>query len=256
MTLLRRRRDPSRRNHLAKAMDPGSAAHHFVLRSVRGTRPRHLFSRPTSSYSGVMARTAKPKTPVDVAKLTKAQAKVELMRLTLEIEGHNERYYQKDAPTVSDAAYDALRQRLEAIETKFPDLVTGESPSQKVGAAPARGFAQNTARRSHAVARQCLQRRGRDRVRRARQALSQARCRAYSRPRRRAEDRRPVAVAALRERRTGPRGDARRRFYRRGRHRQRPHHQGHSAHAERPQAFPRPAKCAAKSTCSRRIFSS
>ena len=62
------------------------------------------------------------------------------MRLTLEIEGHNKRYYQKDAPTVSDAAYDALRQRLEAIETKFPDLVTGESPSQKVGAAPARGF--------------------------------------------------------------------------------------------------------------------
>ena len=46
------------------------------------------------------------------------------------------------APSVSDAAYDALRQRLEAIETKFPDLVTGESPSQKVGAAPARGFAR------------------------------------------------------------------------------------------------------------------
>ena len=84
---------------------------------------------------------AKPKkAPVDVSKLTKAQAKVEHMRLTLEIEGHNERYYQKDAPTVSDAAYDALRQRLEAIEKKFPDLVTGESPSQKVGAAPARGF--------------------------------------------------------------------------------------------------------------------
>ncbi|MDP1869251.1 MAG: NAD-dependent DNA ligase LigA [Bradyrhizobium sp.] len=89
-----------------------------------------------------MARTAKSKTPTDVAKLTKAQAKVELMRLTLEIEAHNERYYQKDAPTVSDAAYDALRQRLEAIETKFPDLVSGESPSQKVGAAPARGFAK------------------------------------------------------------------------------------------------------------------
>ncbi len=46
------------------------------------------------------------------------------MRLALEIEAHNERYYQKDAPTVSDAAYDALRQRLEAIEAKFPDLVS------------------------------------------------------------------------------------------------------------------------------------
>jgi len=82
------------------------------------------------------------KSLVEVTKLTKAQAKVELMRLTLEIEGHNERYYQKDAPTVSDAAYDALRQRLVAIEEKFPELVTKDSPSQKVGAAPARGFAK------------------------------------------------------------------------------------------------------------------
>ena len=61
-----------------------------------------------------MAQSAKPKSLTDVAKLTKAQAKVEHMRLSLEIEAHNERYYQKDAPTVSDAAYDALRQRLEA----------------------------------------------------------------------------------------------------------------------------------------------
>lgn len=88
-----------------------------------------------------MPKTAK-KPLTDVAKLTKAQAKVEHMRLSLEIEGHNERYYQKDAPTVSDAAYDALRQRLEAIEAKFPDLVDKDSPTQKVGAAPARGFAK------------------------------------------------------------------------------------------------------------------
>jgi DNA ligase (NAD+) len=88
-----------------------------------------------------MAKSKKAVLP-DVAKLTKAQAKVEHMRLSLEIEGHNERYYQKDAPTVSDAAYDALRQRLEAIETKFPDLVSKDSPTQKVGAAPARGFAK------------------------------------------------------------------------------------------------------------------
>src|SRR4051812_41015901 len=88
----------------------------------------------------MMAKSKKPLT--DVAKLTKPQAKVEHMRLALEIEGHNERYYQKDAPTVSDAAYDALRQRLEAIEAKFPDLVSKDSPSKKVGAAPARGFAK------------------------------------------------------------------------------------------------------------------
>ena len=43
---------------------------------------------------------------------------------------------------MSDATYDALRQRLEAIEQRFPDLVAKDSPSQKVGAAPARGFAK------------------------------------------------------------------------------------------------------------------
>src|ERR1700716_3116878 len=84
----------------------------------------------------------KPKTPTDVDTLTKAQAKVELKRLALEIESHDKRYYQEDAPKISDAAYDALRQRVNAIEARFPDLVTSESPSQKVGAAPTSRFAK------------------------------------------------------------------------------------------------------------------
>src|SRR5712675_287853 len=80
---------------------------------------------------------AKPKsrTLPDVAGLTKAQAKVEHKRLALELEGHDRRYYQDDAPSITDAAYDALRQRFNAIEARFPELVTGDSPSQKVGAA-------------------------------------------------------------------------------------------------------------------------
>ncbi|MEH2553486.1 DNA ligase (NAD+) [Bradyrhizobium algeriense] len=87
-----------------------------------------------------MAKTAKTKTLTDVAKLTKAQAKVEHMRLALELEGHDKRYYQEDAPSVSDAEYDALRQRSNAIEKRFPEFVTAESPSQKVGAAPSGRF--------------------------------------------------------------------------------------------------------------------
>ncbi|WOH67704.1 NAD-dependent DNA ligase LigA [Bradyrhizobium sp. BWA-3-5] len=87
-----------------------------------------------------MTKTAKPKTPTDVAKLTKAQAKVEHMRLALELEGHDRRYYQEDAPSVSDAEYDALRQRFNAIEARFPEFVTSDSPSQKVGAAPSGRF--------------------------------------------------------------------------------------------------------------------
>jgi DNA ligase (NAD+) len=76
----------------------------------------------------------------DVAKLTKAQAKVEHMRLALELEGHDKRYYQDDAPSVTDADYDALRQRYNAIEKRFPEFVTSDSPSQKVGAAPSGRF--------------------------------------------------------------------------------------------------------------------
>lgn len=83
----------------------------------------------------------KAKKPLtDVAKLTKAQAKVEHMRLALELEGHDRRYYQDDAPSVTDAEYDSLRQRFNAIEKRFPEFVSTDSPSQKVGAAPSGRF--------------------------------------------------------------------------------------------------------------------
>ncbi len=87
-----------------------------------------------------MAKTAKATALPEVAKLTKAKAKVEHMRLALELEAHDRRYYQEDAPSVTDAEYDALRQRFNAIEKRFPDLVTSDSPSQKVGAAPSGRF--------------------------------------------------------------------------------------------------------------------
>jgi DNA ligase (NAD+) len=87
-----------------------------------------------------MAKAAKSKPLPDIAKLTRAQAKVEHVRLTLEIERHDKAYYQDDAPKVSDAEYDALRQRFNAIEARFPELVTSESPSQKVGVAPSGKF--------------------------------------------------------------------------------------------------------------------
>jgi DNA ligase (NAD+) len=70
------------------------------------------------------------------ADLTEAQAKVELKRLAVEIATHDKRYYQQDAPTVTDAEYDALRQRNAAIEARFPELIRSDSPSRRVGAAP------------------------------------------------------------------------------------------------------------------------
>jgi len=87
-----------------------------------------------------MARAAKAKKLVEVVDLTKAQAKVEWKRLALELEGHDKRYYQDDAPVVTDAEYDALRQRFNAIEARFPEFVSPDSPSQKVGAAPSGRF--------------------------------------------------------------------------------------------------------------------
>ena len=80
------------------------------------------------------------KRPVD--ELTEKQAKAEHARLEAEIAGHDRRYYQDDAPTVSDAAYDALRQRYAAIEARFPQLRSLTSLTQRVGAAPSGRFAK------------------------------------------------------------------------------------------------------------------
>ena len=87
-----------------------------------------------------MIAKSKTKTPPEPGTLTKAQAKVEHKRLALELERHDKRYYQDDAPKISDADYDALRKRFNAIEAKFPELITGESPSQKIGAKPSGRF--------------------------------------------------------------------------------------------------------------------
>ena len=85
---------------------------------------------------------SKSKALADVAGLTKAQAKVEWKRLALEIESHDRLYYQEDAPKISDAEYDALRRRLNAIEVRFPEFVSSQSPSQKVGVAPSGRFSK------------------------------------------------------------------------------------------------------------------
>ena len=74
--------------------------------------------------------------------LTEKQAKIEHARLADEIAGHDRRYYQEDAPSVTDAEYDALRRRNAAIEARFPHLVRADSPSNRIGGAPESGFAK------------------------------------------------------------------------------------------------------------------
>jgi DNA ligase (NAD+) len=68
----------------------------------------------------------------------------EVERLRREIEAHNRRYYVEDAPTVSDAEYDALFRRLAELEAAHPSLRDDNSPTQRVGAAPAAAFAPVT----------------------------------------------------------------------------------------------------------------
>jgi DNA ligase (NAD+) len=75
-------------------------------------------------------------------KLTSAEAAKELERLASEIAEHDRRYHGEDAPTISDAAYDALKRRNDEIEQRFPKLVRTDSPSQRVGARPSEKFAK------------------------------------------------------------------------------------------------------------------
>ncbi len=79
---------------------------------------------------------------IPVGQLTPKQAAAELKRLAAEILRHDRLYHQEDSPEVPDAEYDALRRRNDAIEAHFPKLVRADSPSRRVGAAPATGFAK------------------------------------------------------------------------------------------------------------------
>ena len=63
-------------------------------------------------------------------------------KLRKEINHHNHRYYVLDEPVVSDSEYDALMRELRRLEEENPELVSPDSPTQRVGARPAEGFAQ------------------------------------------------------------------------------------------------------------------
>lgn len=81
-----------------------------------------------------------PASDKSVDKLTAKEAAAELERLAAEMTRHDKLYYEKAAPELTDAEYDALRKRNSAIEARFPELVRDNSPSMRVGAAPAEKF--------------------------------------------------------------------------------------------------------------------
>jgi DNA ligase (NAD+) len=82
--------------------------------------------------------------PSPVEALTEEEASDALAWLAEEIARHDRLYYTDAAPEISDADYDALRRRNTAIEARFPELIRADSPSRRIGAAPAAGFAKVT----------------------------------------------------------------------------------------------------------------
>lgn len=77
---------------------------------------------------------------VAVADLDATQAKDELARLAKALDAANRAYFLHDAPEISDAAYDALKQRNAAIEQRFPALKRADSPTERIGSMPGEGF--------------------------------------------------------------------------------------------------------------------
>src|SRR5260370_15781287 len=69
------------------------------------------------------------------------RARAEIDKLSEQINHHNHLYYVLDNPELTDAEYDALMRRLEALETEHPELLTPDSPTQRVGASPSEKFA-------------------------------------------------------------------------------------------------------------------
>ena len=130
-------RSPAFRENAAQAGDLGDSG-------ARG-EPAHR-----QGGGGLSARLARPKdaamTERTPDELTEQEAAEELERLAREIAHHDRLYNTLDAPEITDADYDALRQRNAAIEARFPSLIRPDSPSQKVGAQAASGFAKITHR--------------------------------------------------------------------------------------------------------------
>ena len=204
--------------------------------------------RPARGLSGIAAGSWREDAARWADGLDAGDADAELARLSAEIARHDELYYNDAEPEVSDAEYDLLRVRLEAIERAHPALVREDSPTRRVGAHPLarpredrlRRPPARSPRRPDAIPPERLQRRGGPRVRRARAPRARRRVRPplrgrlRGRPRRfrsrnppsarartavrRAENRRRLRLRSIRGRRPRSLRLTRRRRDGRGRH--------------------------------------
>ena len=72
--------------------------------------------------------------------MNKSEAKKKIKKLREELEYHNYKYYVENNPVISDYEYDQLLKKLESLEEQYPDLITPDSPTQRVGEQPLEGF--------------------------------------------------------------------------------------------------------------------
>ncbi len=72
--------------------------------------------------------------------MNKNEVKKQIQKLRDELNYHNYKYYVENSPVISDYEYDMLLKKLEALESQFPDLITPDSPTQRVGGEPLKGF--------------------------------------------------------------------------------------------------------------------
>ncbi|MCK4416490.1 MAG: hypothetical protein KAU84_04980, partial [Thermoplasmatales archaeon] len=72
--------------------------------------------------------------------MNKKEAKKEMEKLRKEINNHNYKYYVENSPVILDYEFDQLLKKLESLEEKYPELVTPDSPTQRVGGEPLEGF--------------------------------------------------------------------------------------------------------------------
>ena len=79
---------------------------------------------------------------IAIQDLSAAQAEAELETLATVLAKANNAYHGKDTPEISDAEYDRLKKRNSDIEARFPSLKRHDSPSDKIGSAPAEGFSK------------------------------------------------------------------------------------------------------------------
>src|SRR5260370_512233 len=130
----RRRRCGRGRRAAAAAWDKTADPRRHPLAAGRGARRASLARRPAP----------RPARDGDPRRGARRPYHAGGDRLAAETLHHDQLYYAKDAPEISDAAYDELRRRNSAIEARFPELIRADSPSRRVGAAPAAAFAKVT----------------------------------------------------------------------------------------------------------------